>query len=473
MARATASIEAWALRPQKMDGHMHDDAWGVVRHELKEAVGPHNFRHWIEPLRFKRAEGGVATFEAPTGFVGDWVANNFGEEIRRRLKGAGAEIHRLSFEVGARARAPAEAAGDEADGPASPPATASGGALAGAPLDPRCTFDSFVVGRPNALAAAAARRVAEGQAAFNPLFLYGGVGLGKTHLMHAIAWDLRERRPELNVVYLSAEQFMFRFVQALRERRMMDFKELFRSVDVLLVDDVQFIAGKDSTQEEFFHTFNALVDGGRQVIVAADRAPSEIAKLEERIASRLQCGLMVDLHPADHELRLGVLRARLAVRAADYPEVEVEDEVIEMLAGRVTSNLRVLDGALTRLLAFASLTGRAASRELAEECLGEVLRASDRRLDLDAIQARVAEHYGLSLAELVGPRRARAVARPRQVAMYLAKTLTERSLPEIGRRFGGRDHTTVIHGVRRIEALRETDERIARDLDALRRTLQA
>ena len=318
---------------------MQDETWGIVRQDLREAVGPHNFRHWIEPLRFVRAEAGVATFEAPTGFVGAWVANNFGAEIRRRLKAAGAEIHRLAFEVGGGAEA--------VQAPAEPPADAVGplaATLAGAALDPRCTFDSFVVGRPNALAAAAARRVADGQVTFNPLYLYGGVGLGKTHLMHAIAWDLRERRPELNVVYLSAEQFMFRFVQALRERRMMDFKELFRAVDVLLIDDVQFIAGKDSTQEEFFHTFNALVDQGKQVIVAANRPPAEIARLEERIASRLQCGLMVDLRPADHDLRLRMLRARLAVRAADYPGVEVEGEVLEMLARRVTSNLRVLEG---------------------------------------------------------------------------------------------------------------------------------
>ena len=449
---------------------MHDDAWGIVRQQLREAVGPHNFQHWIEPLRFLRAERGVATFEAPTGFVGDWVANNFGEEIRRRLDGAGAPVHRLAFEVG-RAAPEGPASEGEGSAPATPARPAQ--AALGAPLDPRCTFDGFVVGAPNALAAAAARRVAEGQASYNPLYLYGGVGRGKTHLMHAIAWDLAARRPELEVVYLSAEQFMFRFVQALRERRMMDFKGLFRSVDVLLIDDVQFIAGKDSTQEEFFHTFNVLVDAGKQVVVAANRPPAEIPKLEERIASRLQCGLMVDLQPADHDLRLRVLHRRLEARRAEYPDAEIEPAVLEMLARRVTANLRVLEGALTRLLAFASLTARAMTPELAQECLSDVLRASDRRLDLDVIQARVAEHYGLTLVDLLGPGRARAVARPRQVAMYLAKTLTERSLPEIGRSFGGRDHTTVIHGVRRIEALRGSDERIARDVDALRRTLQA
>ena len=466
-ADGAASIGVMGCRArEEVEDGMQDDAWGLVRQELKGAVGPHNFQHWIEPLRFVRAEGGVATFEAPTGFVGDWVANNFGEEIRRRLGAAGAPVHRLAFEVGR--GVPRE----EAQAPGKGTARAAAAPL-GAPLDPRCTFDSFVVGKPNALAAAAARRVAEGQVTYNPLYLYGGVGRGKTHLMHAIAWDLAARRPGLRVVYLSAEQFMFRFVQALRERRMMDFKELFRSVDVLLVDDVQFIAGKDSTQEEFFHTFNALVDAGRQVVVAADRAPAEIPKLEERIASRLQCGLMVDLQAADHDLRLRVLRERLDARRAEYPEAEVEPSTLEMLARRVTANLRVLEGALTRLLAFASLTGRAMTPELAQECLSDVLRASDRRLDLDSIQTRVAEHYGLSVADLVGPGRARAVARPRQVAMYLAKTLTERSLPEIGRSFGGRDHTTVIHGVRRIEALRGTDERIARDVDALRRTLQA
>jgi chromosomal replication initiator protein len=341
-------------------------------------------------------------------------------------------------------------------------------------LDPRYTFDRFVVGKPNELAHAAARRVAEGgPVSFNPLFLYGGVGLGKTHLMHAIAWELHLKSPHLNVVYLSAEQFMYRFVQALRDRKMMDFKELFRSVDVLMVDDVQFIAGKDSTQEEFFHTFNALVDQNKQIIISADRAPGEIKDLEDRIKSRLQCGLVVDLHPTDYELRLGILQSKVEAYRLQYPELQIASGVLEFLAHRISTNVRVLEGALTRLFAFASLVGREITLDLTQDCLADVLRASDRKITVEEIQRRVAEHFNIRLSDMIGPKRVRSFARPRQVAMYLCKQLTTRSLPEIGRRFGGRDHTTVMHGVRKIEELKAKDHQMAEDLELLRRALEA
>jgi chromosomal replication initiator protein len=343
-----------------------------------------------------------------------------------------------------------------------------------APLDPRFSFDNFIVGKPNELAHAAARRVAEGgPVTFNPLFLYGGVGLGKTHLMHAIARELKERKPEMNVLYLSAEQFMYRFVQALRDRKMMDFKELFRSVDVLMVDDVQFIAGKDSTQEEFFHTFNALVDQQKQIIISADRAPTDIKDLEERVQSRLQCGLVVDLHPTDYELRLGILQSKLELQQRTYPGLEVEDGVLEFLAHRITSNVRVLEGALTRRFAFASLVGREINMELTQDCLADVLRSNERKITVEEIQRKVSEHNNIRLSDMIGPKRLRSYARPRQVAMYLCKQLTSRSLPEIGRRFGGRDHTTVMHGVRRIEELKQSDGQIAEDLELLGRALKS
>lgn len=341
-------------------------------------------------------------------------------------------------------------------------------------MDARFSFDNFVVGKPNELAHAAARRVAEGgPVTFNPLFLYGGVGLGKTHLMHAIAQELHIRKPELNVLYLSAEQFMYRFVQALRDRKMMDFKEIFRSVDVLMVDDVQFIAGKDSTQEEFFHTFNALVDQNKQIIISADRAPGEIKDLEDRVKSRLQCGLVVDLHPTDYELRLGILQSKVETQQKNYPGLEVEAGVLEFLAHRITTNVRVLEGALTRLFAFASLVGREINMDLTQDCLADVLRASERKISIEEIQRKVSEHYNIRLSDMVGPKRLRSYARPRQVAMYLSKKLTSRSLPEIGRRFGGRDHTTVMHGVKRIEELKQSDGQIAEDLELLRRALEA
>ncbi|WP_028029146.1 chromosomal replication initiator protein DnaA [Gemmobacter nectariphilus] len=456
---------------------MTEETWGQVREELIKRVGRNNYLTWIEPLRFADLSDGVARFTVPTSFHGDWVARNFGEHIRRELMNSGAPVARVEFAVARQAArpAPAPAARPVAAAPAAQPQPrpADEAELTSAPLDARFTFDTFVVGKPNQLAHAAARRVAEGgPVSFNPLFLYGGVGLGKTHLMHAIAHEITARNPDARVLYLSAEQFMYRFVQALRDKQIMSFKELFRSVDVLMVDDVQFIAGKDSTQEEFFHTFNALVDQNRQIVISADRAPGEIKGLEERIASRLQCGLIVDLHPTDYELRLGILQQKADFYRGQYPGLKIAPGVLEFLAHRITSNVRVLEGALTRLFAFASLVGREITLDLAQDCLADILRASDRKVTIEEIQRKVAEHYNIRLSDMIGPKRLRAVARPRQVAMYLSKQLTSRSLPEIGRRFGGRDHTTIMHGVKKIEELMSTDSHLADDLQMLRRLLE-
>ncbi|MCZ8334239.1 MAG: chromosomal replication initiator protein DnaA [Rhodobacteraceae bacterium] len=454
---------------------MTNETWGLVREELIKRVGRTNYATWIEPLKLSHLRNGVARFEVPTSFFGDWVNRNFADHIRAQLNTAGAQVERVEFTVSDRPAAPAPAAA-AAPAPATkakPARSADAEDMPGAPLDARFTFDSFVVGKPNELAHAAARRVAEGgPVTFNPLFLYGGVGLGKTHLMHAIAHELQARQPHLRVLYLSAEQFMYRFVQALRERQIMDFKELFRSVDVLMVDDVQFIAGKDSTQEEFFHTFNALVDQNKQIVISADRAPGEIKDLEDRIKSRLQCGLVVDLHPTDYELRLGILQQKVELYRGQYKGLAISDGVLEFLAHRITTNVRVLEGALTRLFAFASLVGREITLELAQDCLADILRASDRKLTIEEIQRKVAEHYNIRLSDMIGPKRVRTIARPRQIAMYLAKQLTPRSLPEIGRRFGGRDHTTIMHGVRKIEELMATDSQLNDDLQMLRRLLQ-
>ena len=388
------------------------------------------------------------------------------------------EIRRIKFQVAALDRKPvtsvSEGSGHVARTDGQTQNAQREDKLPSAPLDKRFTFDNFIVGKPNELAHAAARRVAEGgPVSFNPLFLYGGVGLGKTHLMHAIAWDMQSRRTGLSVLYLSAEQFMYRFVQALRDRKMMDFKELFRSVDVLMVDDVQFIAGKDSTQEEFFHTFNALVDQNKQIIISADRAPGEIKGLEDRIRSRLQCGLVVDLHPTDYELRLGILQSKVEQYRAQYADLILDERVLQFLALRISTNVRVLEGALTRLFAFASLVGRQIDMELTQDCLSDILRASERKITVEEIQRKVSEHYNIRLSDMIGPKRVRTYARPRQVAMYLSKNMTSRSLPEIGRRFGGRDHTTVMHGVKRIEELKVQDGQIAEDLELLRRALEA
>ncbi len=451
---------------------MTQDQWGRLKLDLLKSVGKSNFKSWIEPLELSHVEEGVATFAVPTSFVGNYVSQKYGDQILYHVQSVSPEIRRVHFQVPSnQAGRPAPARPVSAPAPQAPRRDPM---MPTAPLDKRFSFDTFVVGKPNELAHAAAKRVAGGgPVMFNPLFLYGGVGLGKTHLMHAIAWELSQRQPELNVVYLSAEQFMYRFVQALRERKMMDFKSMFRAVDVLMVDDVQFIAGKESTQEEFFHTFNALVDGGKQIIISADRAPGEIENLEERIKSRLQCGLVVDLHPTNYELRLGILQSKVEYYRTQYPGLILADGVLEFLAMRITKNVRVLEGALTRLFAFASLVGHEITLELTQDCLADVLRSSERQVTIEEIQRQVSDHFNIRLSDLIGPKRVRIFARPRQVAMYLAKQMTSRSLPEIGRRFGGRDHTTVMHGVRRIDELRVTDSQIAEDLELLRRTLEA
>ena len=449
---------------------MDDKIWTKLKISLKKSVGENSFNNWLSPINFSHVEEDMAVLTVPTNFLGNYVSQNFGELITAQISSKNNKISRIRFEVDT---------SSNSLGVSQPSAVthtniSKDNELTGAQLDKRFTFDAFVVGKPNELAHAAARRVAEGGiVSFNPLFLYGGVGLGKTHLMHAIAWELQKRRPDLNVLYLSAEQFMYRFVQALRERKMMDFKQLFRSVDVLMVDDVQFIAGKGSTQEEFFHTFNALVDQNKQIIISGDRAPGEIKDLEDRMKSRLQSGLVVDLHPTDYELRLGILQSKVERQKQQYPELSIDNNVLEFLALRISTNVRVLEGALTRLFAFASLIGRHITLEVAQDCLADVLRASERKITVEEIQRKVSEHYNIRLSDMIGPKRLRTYARPRQIAMFLSKQLTSRSLPEIGRRFGGRDHTTVMHGVRRIEELRTQDGQIAEDLEMLRRALEA
>ena len=455
---------------------MTEDSWGIVRKQLLKTVGENNFASWIEPLTVLDFDEGILRFLVPTKFMRDWVSRNFADTILNQFRQNKVAVERVEFHVAApEARpTPTARAATRAARPAAPQRASDDAELPGAPLDSRFTFDSFVVGKPNELAHAAARRVAEGgPVTFNPLFLYGGVGLGKTHLMHAIAHELQNGQPELRVLYLSAEQFMYRFVQALRDKQIMSFKELFRSVDVLMVDDVQFIAGKDSTQDEFFHTFNALVDQNKQIVISADRAPGEIKGLEERIKSRLQCGLVVDLHPTDYELRLGILQQKAENYRAQNPGLRIDGGVLEFLAHRITTNVRVLEGALTRLFAFASLVGREISLDLAQDCLADVLRSSDRKVSIEEIQRKVSEHFNIRLADMIGPKRVRTIARPRQVAMYLAKTMTTRSLPEIGRRFGGRDHTTIMHGIRKVEELMSTDSQLAEDINLLRRLLEA
>jgi chromosomal replication initiator protein len=462
--------------------------WTRVLGRLRREVGETAYRSWFRSMTVERVTGGEGVIAVPTRFLRNWVATHYSDRLLALWQSENDAVRRISFVVvpyGARHEPVRQGRKDGSATPsqanaASEPDTLSDNApeitddkgQLSAPLDPRLMFENFVVGKPNELAHAAARRVAEACAApahsvpFNPLFLYGGVGLGKTHLMHAIAWHVRKSAPGRKVIYLSAEKFMYQFIRALRFRSTMDFKEQFRSVDLLMIDDVQFISGKDSTQEEFFHTFNALVDQNRQIVISADKSPSDLEGLEERMRSRLGWGLVADIHPTTYELRLGILESK-----AEQMGLRLPQKIMEFLAHKITSNVRELEGALNRLGAHAQLVRRDLTLENAQELLRDLLRANERRVTIDEIQRRVAEHFNIKMVEMTSSRRARVVARPRQVAMYLAKQLTQRSLPEIGRKFGGRDHTTVMHAVRKIEELTRSDRALAEDVDVLQRML--
>lgn len=454
--------------------------WDRIKTRLKKEFGDSVFKSWVKPIVLDGMRNGEVELAVPTRFMRDWVMTHYADRIRALWANENPAVKRISIKV-ATGVAPSPSPGisglsmplraSTAQLPTPPTpqrAPVPFGSELSASLDPRFTFANFVVGKPNEFAYAAAKRVAEAdEVSFNPLFLYGGVGLGKTHLMHAIAWEIRQRSPQGRVIYMSAEKFMYSFVRALRNQDTVSFKEQFRAVDVLMIDDVQFIAGKDATQEEFFHTFNALVDQGRQIVLSADKSPSNLEEIGDRLRSRLSSGLVADLHPTNFELRLGILDAK-----ADSLGTEVPAKVKEFLAHKIASNVRELEGALTRLCAHAQLVGSSITLETAQDLLQDLLRAHDRKLTMEEIQRRVAEHFKIRLSDMSSARRARVVARPRQVAMYLAKQLTSRSLPEIGRAFGGRDHTTVMHAVRKIEELCRGDQAFAEDVELLTRMLE-
>ena len=459
--------------------------WARVRGLLRAEVGDSSYRSWLKPLTLLGVEGNAVRIATPTRFMRDYVNENFARRILELWTDENGAIEKLDIEIQAepakrerkrKAAAPARRAAEPADEAPAAAAAASGRAASernggdiGGPLDPRFVFDNFVVGKPNELAYAAARRVAESPTAtYNPLFLYGGVGLGKTHLMHAIGWHIRGRHSNRRVVYLSAEKFMYQFIRALRFQDTMAFKEQFRSVDVLMIDDVQFINGKENTQEEFFHTFNDLVGNNRQVVVSADKSPSDLEGMEERLRSRLGWGLVADIHGTTTELRVGILQSK-----AEHLGVAVPPKVLEFLAHKITASVRELEGALNRIVAHSTLVGRDITLETCQEVLQDLLRAHERRVTIEEIQKRVAEHFNIRFADMHSARRSRAVARPRQVAMYLSKHLTSRSLPEIGRKFGGRDHTTVMYAVQKVEELRQADPSFDEDVELLRRMLEA
>ena len=460
--------------------------WAKIRGVLHAEVGEAEYRNWLKPMTFMGLSGDEAVIGLPTPFMRDWVRGHYGTRVGTLWQTEFPPVRRVEFIVSQTAAVP-DAHGEEpgAEAGAAPAAEAvrpradagerpdSRNEIAAA-LDPRFTFEAFVVGKPNEVAHACARRVAEQPAChgFNPLFLYGGVGLGKTHLMHAIAWELTERAAitgkPVSVAYLSAEKFMYRFIAAIRGHQTIQFKEQLRGVDVLMVDDLQFLIGKDNTQEEFFHTFNYLVEAGKQIVISADKSPSDLNGLDNRLRTRLGCGMVADLHSTTFELRISILESK-----AGRSGVPVPSKVLEYLAHKITSNVRELEGALNRLIAHANLFGRGITLETTQEVLHDILRAHDRKVSIEEIQKKVAEHYNIRQTEMTSSRRARAVARPRQVAMYLSKQLTTRSLPEIGRKFGNRDHTTVMHAVSRVNELMQQDGDFAEGVELLRRMLES
>ena len=455
--------------------------WDRVCARLQQDIGDVEFRTWLRDVTLAGLDGDEITLNLPNRFLRDTVRGRYGERLNRLWQAENEMVRHVDLRVGrgapkATAAAPrAQAApaalpaslGDVVD--ITPIAESSGprGDLPG--IDPRFTFDSFVVGKPNEFAYACARRVAEKPSSqgFNPLFLYGGVGLGKTHLMHAIGNDLLARGVGISVAYMSAEKFMYKFIAAIRNQSTIQFKDQLRSLDVLMIDDLQFLIGKDNTQEEFFHTFNALVEAGKQIVVSADKSPSDLSVIEDRLRTRLGCGIVADLHATTFELRISIIESKALSAGADVPR-----KVQEFLAHRITTNVRELEGALNRLVAHANLFGRPVTMETTHEVLHDLLKAHDRRVTIEEIQKRVAEHYHLKLTDMSSARRARAVARPRQVAMFLAKQLTSRSLPEIGRKFGGRDHTTVMHAVTKVTELMAHDTDFAEDVELLKRMLE-
>ena len=446
-------------------------AWGTVRAHLRESAGARLFDQWLKPMALASSpEQGAVRLTLPSAFMTNWVRNHYADRLLQEFRAQLPGVHSVTIETGLAAASTPVLTVESLPAPAEPAESAAVVTIAARPpLDARFTFDRFVVDASNRVAFNAARALAEpGVPRFSPLFLHSGTGQGKTHLMHAIGAAYLDAVPAARVLLMSAERFMFDFVSALRSRDTHSFKLRLRSADLLLIDDLQFIAGKDSTQEEFFHTMNEVMGAGKRLVISADRCPQGLDGVEARITSRLSCGLVADIKTPDLALRRAVLTRKLA----DMPGVTVPAEVLDLLAARITANIRDLEGALNRVVAYAQLTESPIDLEFAVATLGDVLRGAERRVTIDEIQKAVSAHFELKPVDLVSARRAVVVARPRQIAMYLAKRLTTRSLPEIGRKFGGRDHSTVIHAVRRIEELRDKDREIDTAVRVLLRELE-
>jgi len=461
-----------------------NNQWDEICNQLRMEFGETAFDSWLKPLSISSFDNGVMNICAPTTFMKNWVIAHYSERIHRIWERKNPEIKEVHFVVQNLSTSSNSATQIRDDslikkiklsptpqslyGMSNVANTYSENDSFSSKLNPSYTFENFVVGKTNEFAYAAARKVAESKnVSFNPLFLYSGVGLGKTHLMHAIAQHIKNTDPKRTVVYISAEQFLYKFVNALRYRDTDAFKEQFRSVDVLMIDDVQFLANKTKTQDEFFYTFTSLIESGKQIILSADKSPTDLDGIENRLKSRLNSGLVADIMPADFDLRLGILHKK-----AEQLGVELPDNVAEFLAQKISSSIRELEGSLKRIAAHSLLfSGHEITLDMTQDVLKDMLRSIDRKTTIDEIQKKVAEYFNISVKEMQSSRRARNVARPRQIAMYLAKQLTSRSLPEIGRKFD-RDHTTVMHAVRKVEELAMEDTSMAESIEDLRHALE-
>jgi chromosomal replication initiator protein len=426
--------------------------WEQVLARVEAKVNRHSFYTWFRPTSFIGEDAATVTVRVPNALFKDWLTKHYSGVISealgevRRANLAVNFVAEASGETGAIPLSPEEAAAFEAG---VPPVVGPGPAG----LNPRYTFDTFIVGSSNQFAHAASRAVAEAPSrSYNPLFIYGGVGLGKTHLMHAVGQYVLQHDRNLKLTYISSERFMNEMINAVRYDRVIDFRERYRTVDVLLVDDIQFLAGKEGTQTEFFHTFNALYDSQKQIVLSSDCPPHEIPALEERLRSRFEWGLIADIQSPDLETKVAILKKKAETEAVPLP-----DDVAIYIAGRIKSNIRELEGSLIRLIAYASLTGQQISLSLAQEVLKNILDHDEKAVTIETIQKYVADYYNLKLADLKSRNNSKSVAMPRQVAMYLCKSLTHASLPEIGRSFGGKHHSTVIHSIRKVEDLRKRE----------------
>jgi chromosomal replication initiator protein len=468
------------------------ERWLRVKERLRAEVGEDIYNSWFARMDLERIEDQTAHLSVPTRFLKSWIQSHYTDRVLACWQGEQADLQKIEVSVRSaviRTATPKPKVPEMIESArdtrarldiaelraAYAPVSTGHDALGGSPLDLRLTFDTFVIGRSNTLAHAAAKQVAvarRGESVmFNPLYIHAGVGLGKTHLLQAITWA-GNNGAERKVLYLTAEKFMYGFVSALRTQTALAFKESLRGIDVLVIDDLQFLQGK-STQAEFCHTLNALIDAGRQVVIAADRAPTDLDSLDDRVRSRLAGGLVVEMGPLGEELRLEILKTRVAAARHYHPGFDVPAPVLAYIAKSVTHNGRDLEGAVNRLLAHNKLTGQPVTMEMAEREVRDLIRPQEpKRVKIEDIQRIVARQYNVSRADLLSSRRTANVVRPRQVAMYLAKTLTLRSLPEIGRRFGGRDHTTVLHAVRKIEGLVGNDAMLADEIEVLKRQLQ-